>query len=343
MTKTQKRVLIIGADGLRPDLLDPTLMPTVTQLAADGVRFTEHHAVYPTHTRVNMSSLTTGCTPGQHGIVANTMLVPNAREDHVINTAEYTHLDALEAFSQGQTLLVPSLGDLMGQNEARLAVAASGSPGATLLWTHKHRSRLINPNSAFGLADLYDLREKLGNVPEKVRGPQIPQLTYAAEAVRDIYLDDPQNRIIVLWSSEPDSSLHQYGLGSPETHAAMQALDTAVADILNELDRRGLREQFNVFFMSDHGHSTVQAHQTLGDYLNRAATELSQPLPPLATASDYIYTQPGRPEPEAEALKPLVDWLLAQDWVGVVLGGREDLAALPGVLPLSAVWEWSFQ
>ena len=40
-----RRVLIIGADGLRPDLLDPVLMPVVSQLAATGVRSAEHHAV----------------------------------------------------------------------------------------------------------------------------------------------------------------------------------------------------------------------------------------------------------------------------------------------------------
>ena len=28
-----------------------------------GTRIEEHHAVYPTHTRVNMSSLTSGCAP----------------------------------------------------------------------------------------------------------------------------------------------------------------------------------------------------------------------------------------------------------------------------------------
>ena len=34
-----RRILIIGADGLRPDLLDPALMPVVAKLAAEGKTF----------------------------------------------------------------------------------------------------------------------------------------------------------------------------------------------------------------------------------------------------------------------------------------------------------------
>src|SRR5690606_19604138 len=108
-----RRVLIIGADGLRPDLLDPELMPVVSQLAASGARSAAHHAVYPTHTRVNISALTTGSQPGRHGIVANTMLAPNARPDHIINTGDYEHIYALESATNGQALLTPSLGDLL--------------------------------------------------------------------------------------------------------------------------------------------------------------------------------------------------------------------------------------
>jgi len=334
----KRRVLIIGADGLRPDLLDPALMPAVAKLAANGVHFHDHHAVYPTHTRVNISSLTTGTTPGRHGIVANTMLVPFATEDHVIDTSDYRHLDALAAANDGQALLRPSLGDLLAQQGDRVAVAATSSPGACILWTHNYRGRLINPNSAFGLADLYDLREKLGQVPPKERKPQLDQMRYATRAVTDIFLDDPDNRVIIFWMSEPDSSLHYFGLGAEEVKQALRAVDANVAEVLRALDQRGLRDQFDLFFMSDHGHSTVVAHHTLREYLAQAQLELAQALPPLATASDYIYPLPGRPEPAADDLKPLVEWLLAQDWVGVVMGGREDLASLPGVVPLTRLW-----
>lgn len=333
----QRRILIIGADGLRPDLLDPVLMPTVTKLAATGVRCWDHHAVYPTHTRVNMSALATGSTPGRHGIVANTMLAPGATDDHIIDTSNYRHLNALESHSNGRALLTTSLGDLLAARGERVAVAGTGSAGASMLWTHRHLARMVNTNTAFGLADLYDLREKLGEIPPAERGAIVARQHYAVAAVDRLYLDDPLNRVVVLWLNEPDSSQHYFGLGSPEARQASQTVDACVAELLDALDRRGLREQFDIFFLSDHGHTTVLAHNTLRDYLAVAARELGRNWP-LATASDYIYTQPGAPAPTTADLAPLVEWLLAQPWTGVVLGGREDLAALPGVVPLATVW-----
>ncbi len=337
MSLQPRRVLLIGADGLRPDLIDPVLMPTVAELARTGVRCWDHHAVYPTHTRVNISALATGSTPGRHGIMANTMIVPHVTEDHIIETSSYQALNALEQATGGKALLVPSLGDLLAARGERLAVAASSSPGAAMLWTHRHLTRMVNTNSAYGIADLYDLREKLGELPAKEIGAQLAAQHYAAAAVSRLYLDDPQNRLIVLWMNEPDSSLHDYGLGSPESLAALRGVDACVATLLAALDQRGVRDQFDIFFISDHGHSTVQSHNTLRTYLAEAFAAIGYTLP-LVTASDYIYIQPGAQPPTVQALAPLVAWLLAQPWAGVVLAGRPDLASLPGVVPLAAVW-----
>ena len=334
---SQRRVLIIGADGLRPDLLDPELMPSVASLSATGVHYADHHAVYPSHTRVNMSALTTGTTPGHHGIVANTMLVPDAREDHIIDTGNYQHLDALDAHSGGNTLFVPALDDVLAESGARVAVAGTGTSGSNVLWTRNHRSRIVNTNSAFGIADLYDLRDKLGEIPAPVT-PHLERLKYVTRAVTDIYLPDDKNRVIVMWLAEPDSSLHYFGIGSPEMYQAMKGVDESVGTIVDRMEQLGIRDQFDIFFISDHGHSTVRAHNTLREYLIEAGRELGGHLPPLATASDYIYAKPGTREPSATELAPLVEWLHSQDWVDVVLAGQEDGTSLPGVLPLSALW-----
>lgn len=333
----RRRVLIIGADGLRPDLFDPVTMPHVAALEASGTRFSDHHAAYPSHTRVNMSTLTSGASPGRHGIVANTMLVAGATPDHIIDTSNYRHLDALDDFSGGQTLFVPTLGDLLSRQGERVAVAGTGSSGSNLLWTRNDRARIINTNSAFGLADLYDLREKLGEIPEP-SWPQIERARYATRAVTDIFLDDPRNRVIVAWLSEPDASLHRFGLGSPETIAAMRGVDDCVGEMVAALERSGIRDQFDLFFISDHGHSTVAAHDTLREYLLQAANDLGDHLPPLATASDFIYTRPGTPEPDVTQLAPLIAWLYDQPWCDIVLSGQRGHEDLPGVLPLAALW-----
>lgn len=333
----QRRVLIIGADGLRPDQLDSHLMPTVAHLATTGVRCWDHHAVYPTHTRVNISALASGSTPGRHGIVANTMLVADATDDHIIDTSNYQHINALETAGGGGAVLVPTLGDLLAARGERVAVAGSSSAGAGMLWTHRHLDRIVNTNSVYGIADLYDLREKLGEIPVREQGAQLAHQQYATDAVIRLYLDDPQNRVIVLWFNEPDSSQHYFGLGSPEALASLRGVDACVAHLLAALDARGLRDQFDIFFISDHGHSTVRSHNTLRHYLTEAFDAIGYPLP-LTTASDYIYVRPGEAIPTLQQLAPLVDWLVVQPWVGVVMAGHAALERLPGVIPLSALW-----
>lgn len=337
-TQKPRRILIIGADGLRPDLLDSRLMPTVVKLATSGVRSWDHHAVYPTHTRVNMSALASGCTPGRHGIVANTMLVPDATEDHIVDTSNYQHINALEHFTRQGAVLVPTLGDILAARGERLAVAATSTPGASMLWTHRHLSRMVNPNSAYGIADLYDLREKLGEIPPKETGAQIARQHYITDAVIRLYLNDPQNRVILLWFNEPDTSQHYFGLGSPEAIAALQNVDNCISLLLEAMARRGIRDQFDIFFISDHGHSTVRAHNTLRSYLATAFAELGYSLP-LTTASDYIYIEPGAQPPTIAALTPLVDWLVAQPWVGVVMAGTPEVEQIPGVIPLRMLWQ----
>ena len=335
--RNQRRVLVIGADGLRPDLFDRATMPNLATLEAAGTRFADHHAVYPSHTRVNMSTLTSGATPGRHGIVANTMQVDGATEDHIIDTSNYQHLDALDMFSDGKALFTPTFRRPACRPGRAGAVAGTGSSGSNVLWTRNDRSRIINTNSAYGIADLYDLREKLGEIPE-IGWPQTERLHYATRAVTDILLDDPRNRVIVLWLSEPDASLHRFGLGSPESIAAMRGVDECIGMVIAALDRSGNRDQFDVIFLSDHGHSTVQSHDTLREYVAQAFTRLKAHQPALSTASDYVYAAPGTPEPTVQQLAPLVEWLYAQPWCDIVFSSQDDGGQLPGALPLAPLW-----
>ena len=335
---TGRRVLIVGTDGLRPDLFNPELMPTFAGQIEQGTRIAEHHAVYPTHTRVNMSSLTSGCVPGKHGVVANVMRVPGATENGIIDTSSFQHIQQLDRADAGLAIQVPCLGELLDARDARVAVATTASAGAGMLWCRRHLYRMVNTNTTYDRADLHSLRDKLGPLPPDGLDHRLEQQHYAARAVTDIFLDDPECRLIVMWLNEPDTSLHYYGLGSPETHEAMRTCDAAVAHVLDGMERRGIRDQFDIFLISDHGHSTVKHHRSLAEYIDRAGIALKTNLE-LTTASDFVYAAPGNGAPPSAAeLAPLVRWFQEQPWAGAVFGGTAQIAALPGVLPISAAW-----
>jgi predicted AlkP superfamily pyrophosphatase or phosphodiesterase len=335
--RSSRRILIVGTDGLRPDQFDPDLMPTFAKLAAEGTRIEQYHAVYPTHTRVNLTTLATGCTPGKHGIIANVFQQDGATEDGVINTGDYRHLQALDDFCNGDGISVPTLGDIIDARGKRLAIASTSTSGAGIIWNRNFPYRVVNTNSAYGRADLYSLRDKLGEVPEPGTPPKLDHVNYAARAVTDIFLDDEEIEVIVLWLAEPDSSLHYYGVAAPETKTALKGCDDALAHVLDGMERRRIRDQFDIIHLSDHGHSTVLARRTLAEHLDRARQRLPG-LPPMITASDYIYADPNQRKPVPEEICWLISWLQDQPWAGVILAQDSIAVQNAGVFPLSAVW-----
>ena len=96
-----QRVIVIIWDGFRPDFVRPDLTPNLCQMGDDGVVFLHHHAVFPSETRVNASSIATGCYPGTHGIVGNRFHVPDFGE---INTGDHEDLQKLRSRSEVHVL-----------------------------------------------------------------------------------------------------------------------------------------------------------------------------------------------------------------------------------------------
>jgi len=330
-----RRVLIIGADGLRPDLVDPKLMTTYARLISEGTRFTEFYAAYPPHTRVNMATFTTGVKPGRHGVVANLMLVPGAGEGGLLDTSNDAHLRGFEAQTGEPLLLAPTLGDRLHSHGSRLAVAASSSPGASLLWNLHHPERVLNPASHYGHPDLLALHEKLGVVPPEKGRTKFERARWATHALIDTLLDDPDNQVMVLWLSEPDSSQHFYGLGSPEAQEALRVVDECLGLVLVALERKGLLDETDLLLVSDHGHSTVDAHCSLSEHLAAAARELGL-RQPFMVVGDLIYSAPNA-KPSGGDLEKLVRWLNHQPWCDLIFVGEGAFHGLPGTLPLGTV------
>lgn len=333
----QKRILVFGADGLRPDMITPEHMPHTTNLLRNGVMFSRFHATYPSATRISAGSFSTGSTPGAHGIVGYVMLVPGVNDDHVVNTEHYEHMDAMAAREEGTALLATPMSDLVRRAGGRVAVAGTGSNGHNAIWSYNDRGRIINPTSTFGIPDNYSLREKLGPIP-KMAVPHYELNDYATRATTGIFLHDPNLTVIVLWITEPDGAMHWHGIGSEVCNAALKDVDDCLGRVLDTMDRLGIRDQFDILSTSDHGHSTVTTHKSLGDFLGEAKLDLGKAMPDLVTAADFAYTRPGVPEPSAADLEPLMEWLYSQPWVDLVLTGSDDLAGIPGTIPLRTVW-----
>ena len=126
-------ILLIVWDGLRPDMITAERTPFLHRMAGQGVFCQASHAAYPTSTRVNSASLTTGCYPGRHGIADNGRYLPALNPHKALDFADWRHLQGMADLEHGRLLTAPTLGEILRANGRRMASAGSGSPGTTYL------------------------------------------------------------------------------------------------------------------------------------------------------------------------------------------------------------------
>ena len=162
-------VLIVVFDGLRPDQVTPANSPNLHALSRRGVNFTNHHATFPTQTRVNVASIFTGCYPGRHGIMVNSMYIPDLDPTWKINTGDHLALQELERRSAGHALMAGSLGEALHGAGRMMAAVGVGSTGNTLLHHHKAATPggiVVHPALTVPASHAEELARRFGPWPE---------------------------------------------------------------------------------------------------------------------------------------------------------------------------------
>ncbi|MGH9373638.1 MAG: alkaline phosphatase family protein, partial [Vicinamibacterales bacterium] len=115
-------------DGLRPDSINAVDTPTLERIRTEGVEYVHSHAVFPTSTRINAASLSTGTYPAAHGIVGNSMFVAGVSALAPLDTGDYRQLLKLEA-ADGRAATAQTLGEILRRTGRTLVTASSGTTG----------------------------------------------------------------------------------------------------------------------------------------------------------------------------------------------------------------------
>jgi len=258
------KVLLIGLDGFRPDMMTADLTPNLFALAAGGVLFTNHRSVFPSETYVNTVSTLTGQPPGRHGIVANSFF------DRAISRTEPwigNRVDMIEAGMAGyggKLIASPTLGDRLAAVGERLWVLSGNSPGSARL---KHPRVADCPGhvliagqdiDASRPADrIADLAVQLGR-PERLHPEKdsIAVQRYLTDAFLQLARSEPLPDVAIVWYGEPDHSLHTFGLGAAPTKTALRAIDAELGRLVDWWKARPDQDRIQLIVASDHGHIT---------------------------------------------------------------------------------------
>ena len=324
------KAMIVIVDGLRPEYVNSDIMPRLSTFRDRGFSGQAHHAVFPTVTRVNSSSISTGSYPQSHGLTGNSIFVP-AAADRVLSTGDKADLDILEAAMDGELLTAPTLGEIMAQHGKKVFAASSGSSGSGYLMNHRlglgglvHYEYIL-PDT------LQPAVERLvGPAPTEPSQPNIPRVQYAIDALLNIGIDYLNADGFLLWITEPDGTAHANGIGAPETIEALKGVDEQIGRMLDALADRDLLDTFTIFFTSDHGFSTNIGDQSLSELLIEHGLKASNESNDVKLAGGAIHIM----DDKQTRLPQIVRLLQDTPWVGPVF----TVAGEEGTLPFDAVY-----
>ena len=329
-------VLVFVFDGLQPAQVNTRLLPNLSAFAANGVTFVNHHAVFPSVTRVNCSSMVTGMDPGGHGLAGNRLLI---REFDPYNAMGAMEPELSKVAKAGvPVLLAPTLAEILvrhGKEYVAIGVGTSGNAYLHNPTAEDSGGATIHPTFALP-RDLHEsLIDRFGPWPEE-KVPNTPRLAHATRIMTEYVLPEREPAVALIWSSEPDKAQHASGVGSSLSDTAIKEADGQFGDVLRWLQETGRTDETDVIVASDHGYSTitgnVDVEALMRDAGFRPGGEAGGVIVAQNGGAALLYTPPG----DLETARRLASWLMGQPWCGTVTAS-DAVGGIAGTLPASLV------
>ncbi|MDQ8173263.1 MAG: alkaline phosphatase family protein [Gemmatimonadota bacterium] len=248
------KVVLVVFDGLRPDHITPERMPSLHALATRGVMSWQHHALFPTVTRVNASALATGTGPSGHGILDNSIYLPTVA-DRVLNTGDAPDMLLADRVLGGRLLTAPTIDSRLRDVGMRMMVASAGSSGSAYLFAGGAGTPVVNAELVMPATMAPMVQRVLGTAPADA-SPNLSRNAWAVDALLRVGVDSLDVDVAYLWLSDPDHTAHGAGLGSVMADSSIRAADRELGRLLDGLSSRGLGQSVNLMVVSDHGFST---------------------------------------------------------------------------------------
>jgi arylsulfatase A-like enzyme len=330
--------LIVGLDGLRADMVTPELTPNLLRLARRGVLFRQHHAVFPTATRVNVASLVTGANSGTHGIVNNSIFEPSVAPNGPLDLGQYDQVEAANGYYGGALLHTPSLGEVLAAHGETLIAVSSGTTGSNRLMHHQVKTlggigfSAHGPEACHPASEAKALVDRFGPVPPAAT-PDTARLAYITDVCLERLLPVYLPRVAILWFSDPDKTYHHCGIGSPESLAAIRGADAQLGRIMDWLELPPQRHRINLVVLSDHGHVTIRQQVSVCDALNAMGVSAAigrydggeVAVVPWCSGSIHVRNH------DPQLTRKIVAWMQEQPWCGPLFTRGKN--AIEGVVP----------
>jgi predicted AlkP superfamily pyrophosphatase or phosphodiesterase len=323
------RHLLIVVDGLRPDYVSPDVMPHLYALGQRGVVFTQHHSVYPTVTRVNAASISTGAYPEAHGLMANWVFFPQLDPAGFLNTSDRMTLMRIGRTGADGLLTSDTLGEALQSAGKKMLVVSSGSTGTSLLLNHTVAGGAIfHHEYALPAGRQRQMQAQLGKAPPP-HAPDGALDQRAVDAFLKLGLPTIQPSVTVMWLSDLDAATHAHGIGHSTPVAILRRVDGLLTQIEAGMRSAGVLEMYNIWVTSDHGFSTATRGVDIGQVVNPFSGKLPDGSPRVVTDGETIYVRDGN----AAIVSAIVHALQRTPGVGAIFTRGAQRGGLDGHVP----------
>lgn len=332
------KFLLVGFDGLRPEMVTEALMPNLYRHATDGVNFNNHRCVFPAETYVNLLSLVTGSVPSRHGLIANYYLDSRVDSRERFEGSSVERIEKAQRAYGGKLFDALSLGEILGRAGRRMAVISTNTPGSVRLKHHQildhaHLSLSCHtPETSYPRGEVEAIVERLGSPSRKIF-PDMEGLTYATEVFLEHVCSDELPDLTILWYGEPDNSYHAFGIGAPESLEALRHADAEFGRILSWWRSSARHDSLQIIAISDHAHITQKTRIDMQDLLQHTGFKVGDNLADgadLALIPGYcggIWVRDN----DADRTRAVGQALMDLDCCGMVFSaGRNDIE---GIVP----------
>lgn len=262
-------VVMVSIDGLAGFYLDDPQaeMPTLREMAKQGVRAIAMKASTPTLTWPNHATLVTGDTPARHGVTGNNVY-DRASGQKVTLISDPT-------WDADKILKVPTLYDVA--KTAGLKTAAirwpvtRGSKTLDVVMPDMSDDAVLKGLTTPSLVDrgtqagFFTDTDFVPADPDK--HPQVKDTT--ATDLFDLVLHEDKPQFALLHLIEVDHTEHESGPRSDKAYAAVKDADARLKQVWDEL-KRDYPDRATLVVVSDHGFS-LNRHQILSNVVLRDA------------------------------------------------------------------------
>ncbi|HSZ55211.1 MAG TPA: alkaline phosphatase family protein [Tepidisphaeraceae bacterium] len=331
-----RHVVLIVCDGLRPDSVTPSDMPTLDRLAHDGTFFAHHHPVYLSSTEVNGTALATGAYPTHSGLMANNEYRRPLDPLKPFGTERIDMVREGDRLTGGLYLRMPAVAETVRAAGGRTVIA--GTKGVALLLDRSERVAADPAQDSLTLFAGLAVPDELGHILQQphvfprladpTREPNQRQDAWTTRTLIDRLWAGRIPAFTTLWFSEPDFAQHGTGPGSAVAKAALKSDDDDIAVVLKAIAAAGAADTTDVMVVSDHGFSTIEKTIDVVALLRNAgfdvATEFTAPPKPgqimvVTNGGSFSLYVIGH---DRDLVSKLVDFLQHADFAGVIFTRR---------------------